>query len=105
LRPAIGDAHDLIMITLLLVDLTPCVDDAASTPVSYGAPVMARRRWRDWRPHGSRGALVTLRRNDDRGASLTAPIVVVRAGLAHGRQRQHEEPDMKDCSHDEPRLS
>jgi hypothetical protein len=103
LLPALGDAHDFIVIALLLVERTPGLGHATPTVmptllprvivvIVTVVPVAGRSRLHrraDW-PHD---AMFDVRRNHDGGAPLTAKIiiVVVSASLAHQRERQYKE--------------
>jgi hypothetical protein len=97
LSPAIADANDLIAVTPLVVDLSPCVGEALVAMVPRAMPVVARRQRLCWRPNGPYCAVLDFRCNHHGRAPLSAAIViiVVGASLAHYCERQYKESEVK----------
>jgi hypothetical protein len=93
--PTIHDAHDLLVVSLRIVKRTARLQDNLGALGPYAAIVITRRRGFDRRPHGPRGSMTGVRRDDDRGAPLAPPATVVSTRPAHGHQRQCKESKMK----------
>jgi hypothetical protein len=92
--PTIDDAHDLFVVSLLIVKLAARLEDTLGALRPRAAVVVPRRHGLDRRPHGPSASMIGLRRDDDRGAPLAAPATVVSTSLAHGGQRQCKESKM-----------
>jgi len=92
--PTIDDAHDLFVVSLLIVKRAARLEDTLGALRPRAAVIVPRRHGFDRHPHGPSGSMIGLRRDDDRGAPLAAPATVVSTGLAQGGQRQCKESKM-----------
>ncbi len=89
--PTIRNAHDLVVVSLLIVKLAARLEDSLGALGPRAAVIVPRRHGVDRRPHGPRAWMMGLGRDDNRGTPLAAPATVVGTGLAYGSQRQCKE--------------